>query len=234
MEVSKIIKKVRWCIDEETGYQDFDDTYMNNIIKAHMGDALRWCCMYGDSSLLNDGSSSSSSGIIKDYSIIVKGETSIEVKVGTTVVTDSHIEYNKGVLTLPTNFLKVARVRCTGWHKAIMTPIAEDSEEYLMLYDDTSKATKERPQVALIESCPQRVELWPTPATNDEIQLTFIVNPSENTTGTGENESYGIPDKVSTAFIYYLAFLVLSAYNDVAKANSMLAIAKMHLGQTTA
>lgn len=232
MTVGSIIEKVRWCIDEESGYQDFEDTYMNNIIKAHVGDALRWCCMYGDASLLNGSSGDSTSGIVEDFVITVL-ENGITVKKGGVEVQDSGIAYKNGVLTLPSDFLKVARVRCSGWHQAITNPIAEDSEEYLMLYDETSTATKNRPQVALVETQPQRLELWPAATENEEIQLTILVNPQELSETASDTTDYGVPDKVGTAFLYYLAFLVLSAYNDTQKAQQMLGIAKMHLGQTT-
>lgn len=222
MTVETIIKKVRWCIDDETHYQDFEDNYMDNIIKSHLTDALRWCCLYGEGSHL-----AGSDTVGKDPGTV----KSITWTVGTSLP-EWLEDYVDGVLTLPADFVKLVRVRCEGWHKAVMTPIEEDSEDYLMLSDETAKATKDRPQAAIIEAFPQRLELHPAPKVGEDVELTIIVNPEGDASGTvvEDETDFAIPPRVSTAFIYYLAFLVLSAYNDTAKAQSMLGIAKMHLG----
>ena len=117
MNVSEIINRVRWAVDEEKGYADYETGYMDNIIKASIHDALVWVNTYADSSLLVG--TSADSGYVKHETL--------------KVVQD-------GYLTPTQSLLRIIRVRNTGWHKAVMTPVREDSEEYVMQADETAKA----------------------------------------------------------------------------------------------
>lgn len=243
MTVSEIIKSVRWCIDEEAvnaseladaSAYDFeegshsDNGLMNNIITDKIGDALRWVCLFGPATLL-DGSDETKEeegetvvvdpGVMKDMS-----------------VTPTTIEgHNAGRITMPTDFIKLARIRVSGWHRAIKVPISEDSEEYLQLYDvNGATATADRPQAAIIDKTAKEIEVWPWTATDGEVQYTYVAATDgesfEKTEGDVTETHYALPPKARTAFIYYLAFLVLSAYGDP-RAKNMFDIAKMNMGQ---
>lgn len=203
MKVEEIIKQVRYSIDEEAGQSDYMSAYMDNIIKAKIGDALRWVCLYADATLLSG----------KDESGCVASKT---------VAPDQD-----GYIEMGGNFLRLIRVRASGWHKAVMKTITEDSDEYLMQYDDgVSKADASRPVAALIETSPNKIQIFPTAIT---AEITYAVSPDVTDTSTSTDVS--IPSKAKSAFVYYLAYLVMIAYDD-SRASVMLATAKMHAGIT--
>ena len=224
MTVQNIYQAVRWCYDEEAqNVANFanatagDMALMNNIIKAKLGDALRWVCLYAPAEQLSGGGSGGT------------GSINIVVDDSGTLAADTD-----GRIDLGANFIRLIRVRSTGWHRAIMgeSLLKEDSEEYLQLMDSYgAQATADRPQAALIETATKAVEIWPH-AEDDEWELTKLVMPSttdlDNAT---ESTDVAIPPLLKTSFLYYLAFLVLSAYQD-SRAARMLEIAKMNLGLT--
>lgn len=230
MTVGGIIEAVRLCIDEQalngsnldydTGASD--NELMDNIIRGKIGDALRWVCLYGPADLLNgsdetEGGSLVSTGILID---VTGAPTSISGTTG-------------GKVVMPTNFLKLARIRVNGWHRAIQIPIAEDSEEYIQLYDSNgAAATVERPQAAFINKATKEIEVWPT---GTSVEYTYVANVNNTAieSDTDGTTVVALPPAVKTSFIYYLAFLLLSAYNDP-RSVRMLEIAKMNLSATTA
>lgn len=231
MTVGGIIEAVRLCIDEQAlngSNLDLNDTgasdneLMDNIIRGKIGDALRWVCLYGPADLLNgsdetEGGSLVSTGILID---VTGAPTSISGTTG-------------GKIIMPTNFLKLARIRVNGWHRAIQIPIAEDSEEYIQLYDSNgAAATVERPQAAFINKATKEIEVWPT---GTSVEYTYVANVNNTAieSDTDGTTVVALPPAVKTSFIYYLAFLLLSAYNDP-RSVRMLEIAKMNLSATTA
>lgn len=234
MQVVEIIKSVRCCIDEEAvdsanlngaSAYDFDDTttdvgLMNNIIKSRIGDALRWVCLYAPSEMLSGSSSSSSSSSEDDYDIIKEEEDK-------TVETDTHYLIPEATL------IRVIRVRGKGWSRAILgeSILKEDSDEYLQLTDGHgAAATKDRPQAAIINTKAKKVEVWPVEA-GDTFELTYITQSSVDTSELVDSTDVNVPAGVQTSFIYYLAYLLLSAYGD-ARARNMFEIATMNLGKS--
>lgn len=223
MTVQNIYQAVRWCYDEEAqNAADFvsasagDNALMNNVIKAKLGDALRWICLYAPAEQLSGGGNGEEGNIN-----IIVDETQQNVP-------------ENGQIVLGANFIRLIRVRCTNWHRAIMgeSLLKEDSDEYLQLMDSYgAEATIDRPQAALIETAVKKVEVWPH-VTGAKYDLTKLVMPStadlDNATDSTE---VAIPPLLKTSFLYYLAFLVLSAYED-SRAARMLEIAKMNLGLT--
>lgn len=220
MTVGEIIESVRWCFDEEQmDSADFrnassnDNTLMNNIIKSKIGDAVRWIALYSPAELLGGSDSSAATGIMVDTTLTP------------TAITDG----NGGKLTMPSDFIRLVRVRVSGWHRAILTPVAEDSEEYLQFRDEYgAQATLDRPMAALIEKANKEVEVWPT---GSSAEITYISDPSVNISSSeSESTDVPLPPRAKSAFIYYLAFLVLSAYED-SRAARMLEIAKINIGK---
>ena len=223
MTVQNIYRAVRLCYDEEAqNVANFanatagDMALMNNIIKAKLGDALRWVCLYAPAEQLSGGGSGGTGSI----NIIVD-------------VTQQDVPTD-GRIALGTNFIRLIRVRCSNWHRAIMgeSLLKEDSDEYLQLMDSNgAEATVDRPQAALIETAEKKVEVWPH-AAGAKYDLTKLVMPSttelDNVT---DSTDIAIPPLLKSSFLYYLAFLVLSAYQD-SRAARMLEIAKMNLGLT--
>jgi len=227
--VGEIIKAVRWCIDEEAvnaadladaSAYDFDggthtDTgLMNNIIRNKIGAALRWVCLYAPAEQLSGGGSGS--------------DTAIDIIKETTGSPSGQL------IALDAAFVRLIRVKGENWHRAIMgeSVLREDSGEYLQLRDENgATATLDRPQAALINTKIKSVEVWPTEGAGN-FTVTYVVTPSASSLSNLDNDStvIGIPPMVETSFVYYLAFLLLSAYGD-ARAKSMYDIAVLNLGK---
>lgn len=241
MQVGEIIKAVRWCIDEESvnmaGFAaasafNFDgnvtDTgLMDRIIVSKIADSLRWVCLYAPSELLTGSDTESQS-----TGLIYEGEVNASRPVtdaSAGVVNGAPVSSNRFVL--PSNFIKLIRVRGSSWHRSVSgrSLIMEDSEEYLKLHDSTSAfATEDRPQAAIIEKARKELECWPAASS---FEFTCIVSPAAiNISQESLTYNVAIPPLAKTSFIYYLAFLLLSAYNDP-RAVRMLEIAKMNLGK---
>lgn len=219
MTIKSIIDNVRWVLDEEKGQPDYETVYMDNIIKSRINDALRWIIYNADTSLLDGSDTNDGTGCI------IQEELPSDVETKATL--------NGAYVRMPSDFVRLVRVKVTGWARAIHEPIAEDSEQYLMQSDAMAKADKTRPQAAIVSTLPNKIELFPTPLEGDKVEITYAVTPGEIDTSASEDTSFGIPPKLKTAFIYYLAYLVMIAYDDNSKANSMLATAKMNAGIST-
>lgn len=238
LSVGTIISSVRLCIDEEAvndasfvAASDGDSSKMNNIIKKRIPDALRWVCLYAPSEYLAGGgsSSSSSSGSGSGSSSGSGGESG-----GIDIVVEKTVEaanMNENKVPLDAGFLRLIRVRCDGWHRAVMgeSVLREDSDEYLQLKDAYgATATEDRPQAALIQTKTKAVEVWPK---GKEATVTYIALPKELYDISEDETDINVPPLVETSFIYYLAYLLLSAWGD-GRAKNMLEIATMNLGMS--
>lgn len=216
MSIEEIIKAVRWCIDEESNNtseitDEKDDLYMDNIIKSKINDALHWIAI-----------TAASSPVLSD-SKKVDATTSSTIKVESFDDTRGI-----GVITMPSNteVINISRVRGKGWFKAV-TPVEDTDDEALMMFDDTAKGTEDRPLATIMRENPIRILLQPIP---EEAVISFVGVPKN--VNTASSTDVAIPDKLSNAFIYYIAFLLLSAYDDT-KANQMYTIALQQLGVST-
>ena len=212
MTVSEIIKQVRWCIDEESNNtsdltDERDDLYMDNIIRAKINDALHWLAI-----------TAASSSVLSDSKLI--GTTTSTIK-----VTDYDATRNIGVITMDENteVINISRVRGDSWYKAV-APIEDTDDEALMMFDDTSMGTVDRPQAAIMRETPIRILLQPK---TTEAVISYVGLP-KNVNIDSETE-ISVPDKLKNAFVYYIAFLLLSAYDDT-KASQMYTIALQQLG----
>lgn len=225
MKVDEIIKQVRWCIDEETSVTAYltdnkDDVYMENIIRAKIPDALHWIAITASASSVLSSSSSTQ----KNASSDVASTTT------TMTVTSFDGHEDIGVITMPSSVsvFNINRVRGKGWHKAVV-PVEDTSDEALMMFDDTSKGTIDRPQAAIMRVKPLKVLVQPMPS-DGTVSVSYVGVPTDITKGSGEEgDSVEISDNFRGAFIYYIAFLLLSAYDD-SKANQMYSIALQQLG----
>ena len=225
MKVDEIIKQVRWCIDEETSgtsyiTDDKDDVYMENIIRAKIPDALHWIAITASASSVLSSSSSTQKNASSD----------VASTTATMTVTSFDGHEDIGVITMPSSVsvFNINRVRGKGWHKAVI-PVEDTSDEALMMFDDTSKGTVDRPQAAIMRVKPLQVLVQPMPS-DGTISVSYLGVPTDVTKDSGEEgDSVEISDNFRGAFIYYLAFLLLSAYDD-SKANQMYSIALQQLG----
>lgn len=217
MSTEEIIKAVRWCIDEESNNtseiaDEKDDLYMDNIIKSKINDALHWIAI-----------TAASSPVLSDSE-----------KVGTTTSSTIKVESfddtrGIGVIMMPsdTEVINISRVRGNGWFKAV-TPVEDTDDEALMMYDDTAKGTADRPLAAIMRENPICILLQPM---SDKAVISFVGVP-KNVCIASDATDVAIPDKLKNAFIYYIAFLLLSAYDDT-KASQMYTIALQQLGVST-
>lgn len=217
MKIEDIIKQVRWCIDEESNNtsaitDEKDDTYMDNIIKSKINDALHWIAITAASSL-----------VLADSKKVDATTTS------TVKVEEYDTEKGIGIITMPsdTEVINISRVRGKGWFKAVV-PVEDTDDEALMMFDESAMGTADRPQAAIMRENPISILLQPKP---EEAVISFVGVP-KNVSISSSDTDVAIPDKLSNVFIYYLAFLLLSAYNDT-KATHMYTIAMQQLGVNT-
>lgn len=217
MKIEDIIKQVRWCIDEESNNtsaitDEKDDTYMDNIIKSKINDALHWIAITAASSL-----------VLADSKKVDATTTS------TVKVEEYDTEKGIGIITMPsdTEVINISRVRGKGWFKAVV-PVEDTDDEALMMFDESAMGTADRPQATIMRENPISILLQPKP---EEAVISFVGVP-KNVSISSSDTDVAIPDKLSNVFIYYLAFLLLSAYNDT-KATHMYTIAMQQLGVNT-
>lgn len=225
MTVDEIIKQVRFCIDEESNntssladvIDEKDDSYMDNIIKAKIPDALHWIAVTATSSAVLSNSKETSK---KSDSSTPSTSTDMEVKAfeGSDTI---------GIVEMPSNIsvFNINRVRATGWHKAVV-PVEDTSDDALLMFDETAMGTIDRPQAAIMRTTPLKLLVQPKAET---VTVSYVGVPTGTSKDTDEKESVDISDKFKSSFIYYLAFLLLSAYDD-SKANQMYNIALQMLG----
>ena len=225
MTVDEIIKQVRFCIDEESNntssladvIDEKDDSYMDNIIKAKIPDALHWIAVTATSSAVLSNSKETSK---KEDSSNPSTSTDMEVKAfeGSDTI---------GIVEMPSNIsvFNINRVRATGWHKAVV-PVEDTSDDALLMFDETAMGTIDRPQAAIMRTTPLKLLVQPKAAT---ITVSYVGVPTVISKDNDETESVDISDNFKSSLIYYLAFLLLSAYDD-SKANQMYNIALQMLG----
>ena len=213
MKVEDIIKEVRWCIDEESNNtsaitDEKDDLYMDNIIKSKINDALHWIAITAASSSVFAESKKTS-------------DTSLKIR-----VEDHDATKNIGIITMDANteIIAISRVRGKEWFKAVI-PVEDTDNEAYMMFDESAMGTADRPQATIMRENPIKILLQPKPT---EAVVSFVGVP-KNVDVSSETTDVAITDKLKNAFIYYLAFLLLSAYNDN-KATHMYTIALQQLG----
>ena len=126
-----------------------------------------------------------------------------------------------------TEIISISRVRGKEWFKAVI-PVEDTDNEAYMMFDESAMGTADRPQAAIMRENPIRILLQPKPT---EAVVSFVGVP-KNVDVSSETTDVAITDKLKNAFIYYLAFLLLSSYNDN-KATHMYTIALQQLGVNT-
>lgn len=225
MKASDIIRQVRLCIDEESNCTSFisdqmDDAYMDNIITDRIADAVRWVSVNAPaSSFIFGGNATGDSGIVRNVS---SRESSENGKLYYSKSWDT--TYNIGCISFPDGApARMLRVRGDSWHKAITLPFEEDSDEALMMYNTTAAATDDNPMAVIVRGNPTRLLVQPA---SDSFEASFVFPLSVTSGNDGE---YSIPSTLQGAVIYYIAFLLLSAYDD-SRAPQMYTIALQQLG----
>lgn len=216
MKVEDIIKQVRWCIDEESNNtsaitDEKDDLYMDNIIKSKINDALHWIAI-----------TAASSSVFAESKKTSDTSSKISVK-------DYDATKNIGIIKMDENteIISISRVRGKEWFKAVI-PVEDTDNEAYMMFDESAMGTADRPQAAIMRENPIKILLQPKPT---EAVVSFVGVP-KNVDVSSETTDVAITDKLKNAFIYYLTFLLLSAYNDN-KATNMYTIALQQLGVNT-
>lgn len=224
MTIKDIIKAVRWSIDDETRTEaaiadEGDDAYTDNIIKSKINDALHWLSVTAPSSILLTDPKKAQQTSTTDDSLKIEDYT-------------DGGDWGIGKITLPSDIdvLSVCRVRCDGWNKGV-APVDDTDDSALMMFDETSAGTADRPQAVLMRESPAVVLVQPKgeKATVSYVSVPGNVEISDTTT---DDTDISIPKGMRGAFVYYIAYLLLTAFGD-ARAQSMLAVAIAELGVTT-
>lgn len=217
MTVGDIIKEVKWCVDHETREDSKlndggEDTYMDNIIRAKINYALRWVAvMTGQCTSMGTGSSGGLS--VTQNSVIASvndvGEVTVPAGISAT---------------------DIQRVRLSIWCKAAK-PVDDTSDDAMLMFDDTAKGTVERPLATVVRGSTTRilVQPWKSGCT---AEISYI-GTNQTLSGTPDNSTnVNVSDTQRNAFIYYIAYLLLAAYEDPG-AQTMLSIAVQSLGTNT-
>lgn len=217
MTVGEIIKEVKWCVDHETREDSKlsdggEDTYMDNIIKAKINYALRWVAvMTGQCTSMSTGSSGGLS--VTQNSVIASvndvGEVTVPAGISAT---------------------DIQRVRLSIWCKAAK-PVDDTSDDAMLMFDDTAKGTVERPLATIVRGSTIKilVQPWKSGCT---AEISYI-GTNQTLQGTpGDSTNVNVSDTQRNAFIYYIAYLLLAAYEDPG-APTMLSIAVQSLGANT-
>lgn len=210
MTISEIINKVKWCIDHET-HEDAkladngEDSYMDNIIRAKINDARRWLAVATSQSVTLSSSPSSSSSVT------------------TLTITPYSGFPDIATITIPLSLSTVTltRVRLSSWHKAAI-PILDTSDDALLMFDETAKGTADRPLATVMQGSPTRILVQPYTST-DTAEIVYIGISSDIDTSS-DDSTVEVPTIHESAFIYYIAYLLLTAYQDP-RAQAMFAIA---------
>ena len=211
MTISEIINKVKWCIDHET-HEDAkladngEDSYMDNIIRAKINDARRWLAVATSQSVTLSSSPSSSSSSVTTLTI-----TPYDGFSGIAIIT-----IPESLSTVP-----ISRVRLSSWHKSA-TPIPDTSNDALLMFDETAKGTADRPLATVMQGSPTRILVQPYTST-DTAEIVYIGIFSDIDTSS-DDSTVEVPTIHESAFIYYIAYLLLTAYQDP-RAQAMFAIA---------
>ena len=210
MTISEIINKVKWCIDHET-HEDAkladngEDSYMDNIIRAKINDARRWLAVATSQSVTLSSSPSSSSSVTTLTITPYDGFSGIAI-----------ITIPESLSTVP-----ISRVRLSSWHKSA-TPIPDTSDDALLMFDETAKGTVKRPLATVMQGSPTRILVQPYTST-DTAEIVYIGISSDIDTSS-DDSTVEVPTIHESAFIYYIAYLLLTAYQDP-RAQAMFAIA---------
>lgn len=211
MTISEIINKVKWCIDHET-HEDAkladngEDSYMDNIIRAKINDARRWLAVATSQSVTLSSSPSSSSSSVTTLTITpYDGFSGI------------------AIITIPSSLstVPISRVRLSSWHKSA-TPIPDTSDDAMLMFDETAKGTADRPLATVMQGSPTRILVQPYTST-DTAEIVYIGIASDIDTSS-DDSTVEVPTIHESAFIYYIAYLLLTAYQDP-RAQAMFAIA---------
>lgn len=217
MTVGEIIKEVKWCVDHETREDSKlsdggEDTYMDNIIKAKINYALRWVAvMTGQCTSLNTG-----------------GSGGLSVSQNTVITSVNDV----GEVTVPAGIsaTDIQRVRLSIWCKAAK-PVDDTSDDAMLMFDNTAKGTVERPLATIVRGSTIKilVQPWKSGCT---AEISYI-GTNQTLQGTpGDSTNVNVSDTQRNAFIYYIAYLLLAAYEDPG-APTMLSIAVQSLGANT-
>ena len=212
MTISEIINKVKWCIDHET-HEDAkladngEDSYMDNIIRAKINDARRWLAVATSQSTTLSSPNPSSSQASR-----------VEI-----TITPYNDYTDIAIITVPKNLpnVPISRVRLSSWHKAAK-PILDTSDDAMLMFDDTAKGTADRPLATVMQGTPTRILVQPYTST-DTAEIAYIGISSDIDTSS-DDSTVEVPTIHESAFIYYIAYLLLTAYQDP-RAQAMLAIA---------
>lgn len=217
MTVEEIIKEVKWCVDHETREDSKlndggEDTYMDNIIRAKINYALRWLAvMTGQCTSKDTGGSGGLS--VTQNTVIATVDDVGEVKVPDGIAAAD-----------------IQRVRLSIWCKAAK-PVDDTSDDAMLMFDNTAKGTVERPLATVVRGSTTRilVQPWKSGCT---AEISYI-GTNQTLSGTPNNSTnVNVSDTQRNAFIYYIAYLLLAAYEDPG-AQTMLSIAVQSLGTNT-
>ena len=130
-----------------------------------------------------------------------------------------------GHITLPNDFLRGITLRLSSWKSSASNIIDENSPEYRMQSDPYTCGTFQCPVVALVHTAKGKELEFFKAKTKDDAIRSFVYVADLPT----EFSEVFIPERISEAFIYYVAALTATTFRDDV-ANDFFKIAKGLLG----
>lgn len=215
MKAAEVVMRVKAAIDE---LSDLDypklaesDNYenMNMVIVDKIPYALEYVIRNAPASLIDgDLVTSVSSGL--DYTIT--GDNVVEV-------------------TLPEDVLRITSARLSSWK--VSPPVSDEHSDTAkqQLYPFTC-GTYDKPATVLYsENGKQILRLYSAKDTTDKYFIAYARMPDLSKVDVWDGEAeVNIPTRLAGAFIYYIAFLTMVAFDDT-RQTAMMQIAQQQLKQ---
>ena len=182
----------------------YTSTCRTGILDMAIANALRWLSLHAPVDLLDGSDEVGADGIF-----LTDGTTGMTV--------------DDGEIELPSDFVRLSRVRAASWHKAVSEAIYDTSDKALMLSDAIARATADRPVAVL--SCKENKILSLHPYDSDvdgtgvgeEIELTSVRMPLAQIAAVLTGSAAAViplPPKCVASLLYQSAGYTLATMRD--------------------
>lgn len=223
-QVADMKRDVRITIDQNdsstalSALGDPDTLTLEQIIDSKIADAARTVILAAPNTMLDSGHSFA----------IPKAQTNTAI-----TWTESGVAgYGAGHYKLPSDFLRIVSFKMHDWDYAITEAISDSDPLYPMQYSRYGgiRGNPQRPVAAIVNHA-------------DGLHIEFFTcnwGPYDATTDTGTyveraqyikqptiiNDTIEIPERLRPALIYYIAYMVMLALNDLTLAQTLLGTSK--------
>lgn len=203
MTIENIQKQVLGVTDLVIrGLGEYSNNCRSELVRIAAANALRWLALNAPPELLDGSDETDESNLLVDASSMTPVN---------------------GVYTMPSEFVRIARVRSASWHKAVGEALYDTSDSAMMLEDSIAAATNDRPVVVLKNAYSKKMTIHPYVST-ESVEIFYVQFPMSEIDDLLDytqplTTKIPMPPKVIPAFIYQTAgYLLLSMRDGDAKA----------------